>query len=305
MYVGYIGLAITQSTSLVGLIQYGTKTWSELDSQMTSVERVVEYAELAPESDDGKNTPPEAWPSNGRVIFDNVAMKYPLSNSLVLKKVTFNVNPGEKIGIVGRTGAGKSSLISVLFRLFHFEGTVLIDGIDTKTVPLSIVRSKIAIIPQDPVLFLGTLRQNLDPFEQFTDTQLWTALQDAELKEMVANWSQGLETVILEGGANVSVGQRQLLCLVRAILRNLKIIVLDEATANVDLKTDEVIQKVVRRKFRDCTVLTIAHRLDTIMDSDKILVMDAGMVAEFGPPQELLKNTNGKFYGFVKSSGRN
>ncbi|XP_064214474.1 probable multidrug resistance-associated protein lethal(2)03659 isoform X3 [Tribolium castaneum] len=304
MWVGYIGLAITQSTSLVGLIQYGTKTWSELDSQMTSVERVVEYAELEPEKDDGTTVPSDLWPNNGRILFDDVTMKYPLSNTTVLKSVTFNINPGEKIGIVGRTGAGKSSLISVLFRLFHFDGTVLIDGADTKTLPLSILRSKIAIIPQDPVLFLGSLRQNLDPFEQFSDSQLWSSLEEVELKEMVTNWAQGLETTILEGGANVSVGQRQLLCLVRAILRNSKIIVLDEATANVDLKTDEVIQKVVRRKFRNCTVLTIAHRLNTIMDSDKILVMDAGTVAEFGPPAQLLKNENGLFYGFVQTSGK-
>ncbi|XP_044260437.1 probable multidrug resistance-associated protein lethal(2)03659 [Tribolium madens] len=304
MWVGYIGLAITQSTSLVGLIQYGTKTWSELDSQMTSVERVVEYAELEPEKDDGTAVPSDMWPNNGRILFDGVTMKYPLSNTTVLKNVTFNINSGEKIGIVGRTGAGKSSLISVLFRLFHFDGTVLIDGVDTKSLPLAVLRSKIAIIPQDPVLFLGSLRQNLDPFDQFLDTQLWASLEDVELKEMVSSWPQGLETVILEGGANVSVGQRQLLCLVRAILRNSKIIVLDEATANVDLKTDEVIQKVVRRKFRNCTVLTIAHRLNTIMDSDKILVMDAGTVAEFGPPGQLLQDVNGLFYGFVKTSGK-
>ncbi|KAJ3652317.1 hypothetical protein Zmor_018295 [Zophobas morio] len=303
MYVGYIGLAITQSISLVGLFQYGMRTWTELDSQMTSVERVVEYSKLSPEQDTGTNTPSPDWPKTGKIAFRSVSMRYPGGSSPVLKRISFDIRSGEKIGVVGRTGAGKSSLISVLFRLFPFHGHVIIDGIDTKSIPLAILRSKISIIPQDPVLFLGTLRQNVDPFEEYSDSQLWNALEEVELRGMVANWGSGLETIILEGGSNVSVGQRQLLCLVRAILKNVNIIILDEATANVDLKTDEVIQRVIRRRFQDCTVLTIAHRLNTIMDSDKILVMDAGTIAEFGPPQLLLKNPSGQFYNLVKRSG--
>ena len=208
MYVGYIGLAITQSISLVGLFQYGMRTWTELDSQMTSVERVVEYSKLSPEQDTGTNTPPSDWPKTGKIAFRSVSMRYPGGSSPVLKRISFDIRSGEKIGVVGRTGAGKSSLISVLFRLFPFHGHVIIDGIDTKSIPLATLRSKISIIPQDPVLFLGTLRQNVDPFEEYSDSQLWNALEEVELRGMVANWSSGLETIILEGGSNVSVGRR-------------------------------------------------------------------------------------------------
>jgi ATP-binding cassette subfamily C (CFTR/MRP) protein 4 len=303
MYVGYVGLAITQSTALVGLIQHGMKTWSELDAQMTSVERVLEYSELAPEEDHGELVPPESWPDRGQISFQSVSMSYS-SHSPVLKQVTVEIRGGEKVGVVGRTGAGKTSLISAIFRLFRFEGTILVDDVDTKSVPLAVLRSKISIIPQDPVLFLGSLRKNLDPFDSFTDGELWNALEEVQMKDVVSDWSGGLETLILEGGANVSVGQRQLVCLARAVLRRAKVIVLDEATANVDLKTDQLIQGVIRDKFKECTMLTIAHRLNTVMDSDKILVMDAGRVAEFGSPEELLENPEGHFFRYVSLNSK-
>lgn len=240
----------------------------------------------------------------GHIEFEAVSLRYDPEESPVLKKLTFQVSAGEKIGIVGRTGAGKSSLISAFFRLSPIEGKILIDGVDTKEISLAGLRSKISIIPQEPVLFSGTLRINLDPFDEFDDLALWNALEEVELKASISDMPMGLQSRISEGGSNFSVGQRQLLCLARAVVRSNKILVLDEATANVDPQTDELIQSTIRRKFGNCTVLTIAHRLHTIMDSDKILVMDAGKAAEFNHPNELLKNTNSLFYGLVQETGK-
>jgi ATP-binding cassette subfamily C (CFTR/MRP) protein 4 len=297
--VGSVGLAISLSNALLLVMQYALKTWIELNAQMTAVERVVEYTELSLEPNDGVDTPPESWPASGNISFHSVSLRYSSTDAPVLKNVSFNVKSKEKIGIIGRTGAGKTSLISVLFRLFHFEGSVVIDNVDTKSIPLTELRSKITVIPQDPLLFLGSLRKNLDPFGQYHDHQLWAALDEFGLKELVSNLPSGLESMVFERGSNFSVGQRQLLCLVRAMLRESKIIVLDEATANVDLKTDELIQSSIRNKFKNCTVLTIAHRLNTVIDSDKILVMDKGMVVEFGPPHQLLQNREGFFYRYI------
>jgi ATP-binding cassette subfamily C (CFTR/MRP) protein 4 len=299
MSTGQFGVSLTQLFVISTNFQYIMKCWSDLDYSMTSVERVIEYADVTPEASGGICTPPESWPSEGNITFSSVSMRYSLDKPLVLKEVNFTVKSGEKIGIVGRTGAGKSSLISALFRLYDFEGTIFIDGIDTKAVPLHTLRSKIAIIPQEPILFLGTLRRNLDPFDEYEDSHLWNALEDVELKKFVSSLPSGLESEISEGGNNFSVGQRQLLCLVRAILKNAKIVALDEATASVDLETDEMIQRTIRRKFKDATVLTIAHRTNTVMDSDKILVLDSGNVVEFGSTEDILQRPDGCFSGFV------
>jgi ATP-binding cassette subfamily C (CFTR/MRP) protein 4 len=299
-----VGLAITQSLDLIGLAQAAMKMWSDVDATMTSVERVLEYTDLTPEEDNGNFVPQETWPQQGNVEFKSVTMQYSPEKPMVLNQVCFTVKSGEKLGIVGRTGAGKTSLVSALFRLFHFEGTILIDGVDTKSVPLQIVRAKISIIPQDPVLFIGSLRKNLDPFGEYSDYEIWQALEEVQMKNLIVSLPSGLETVVIEGGNNFSVGQKQLLCLVRAILRNAKIIVLDEATASIDLETDELIQFTIRRRFEECTVLTIAHRLNTVMDSDKILVMDSGRVAEFGEPQQLLQDTDGMFYSLVTRNSK-
>ncbi|XP_066143996.1 ATP-binding cassette sub-family C member 4-like isoform X1 [Euwallacea fornicatus] len=300
---GNVGLAITQSIQLTGMFQWGMRQWSELENTMTSVERIKEYADVIPELDVDAKQPPSEWPKEGCVKFDKLSLRYAPGESPVLKELSFEVKSSEKVGIVGRTGAGKSSIIIALFRLAINEGKIIIDGLDINNITFSKLRSSIAIIPQEPVLFSGTLRKNLDPFDEFTDQVLWNALEQVELKTAVAELPQGLESKMSEGGSNFSVGQRQLFCLARAIIKNNRILVLDEATANVDPHTDALIQTTIRTKFADYTVLTIAHRLHTIMDSDKVLVMDAGRNQEFGHPFELLEK-KGKFYDLVQQTGK-
>ncbi|KAF7268017.1 hypothetical protein GWI33_018818 [Rhynchophorus ferrugineus] len=303
-YGGNVGLAITQAMSLTGMFQWGMRQWSELENNMTSVERVVEYTQIEQEEKSAEEEPPKYWPEHGLLELKSVYLRYATNEPYVLNNLTFKIKPREKVGIVGRTGAGKSSIISALFRLAHVEGKILIDGFCTRDIPLKSMRSKISIIPQEPVIFTGTLRSNLDPFNDYEDKDLWNALEEVELKEAVVELKAGLDSKMSEGGANFSLGQRQLICLARAIVRNNKILVLDEATANVDPKTDALIQSTIRRKFADCTVLTIAHRLHTVMDSDKVLVMDAGEAIEFDHPHILLQNHQGIFYGLVKETGK-
>ncbi|XP_031637724.1 multidrug resistance-associated protein 4-like [Contarinia nasturtii] len=240
------------------------------------------------------------WPSSGCIEFRNVFYRYFAEAKPVLQELSFVIKSKEKIGIVGRTGAGKSSLIGALFRLASVEGEILIDGIDTANIQLNDLRKRIAIIPQDPVLFSGTLRRNLDPFEEYSDPDIWSALESVGLKSVVSRSWGSLDKPY---GENSSVGQRQLLCLARAILRKNRILVLDEATANVDPQTDLLIQQTIRDRFTECTVLTVAHRLHTIIDSDRVLVMDSGRAAEFDDPHTLLQNGNDIFYGMVKSLG--
>lgn len=307
---GQIGLAITQALGMTGMVQWGMRQSAELENAMTSVERVLEYKDLDPEGDfnsPAEKQPPKSWPKEGKLVTKDLSLRYePDTNSpCVLKGLSFTIQPMEKVGIVGRTGAGKSSLINALFRLSYNDGAILIDSLDTNDIGLHDLRSKISIIPQEPVLFSGTMRYNLDPFEQYPDDKLWKALEDVHLKEEISELPSGLQSIISEGGTNFSVGQRQLVCLARAILRENRILVMDEATANVDPQTDALIQATIRNKFKDCTVLTIAHRLNTIMDSDKVLVMDAGHVVEFGSPYELLTASKAKvFHGMVMQTGK-
>lgn len=307
---GNVGLAITQALGMTGMVQWGMRQSAELENTMTSVERLVEYETIDPEpalesSPDKK--PPPTWPEAGEIIFDKLSLRYfpDPDSEYVLNELEFEIQPKEKIGIVGRTGAGKSSLINALFRLSYNEGAIIIDARNTNELGLHDLRSKISIIPQEPVLFSGTLRYNLDPFDEYPDHKLWTALEEVELKEAIEELGAGLQSKISEGGGNFSVGQRQLVCLARAILRENKILLMDEATANVDPQTDGLIQETIRNKFSDCTVLTIAHRLNTIMDSDKVLVMDAGRCVEFAPPYELLTNKSGSkvLLQMVKKTG--
>lgn len=304
---GNVGLAITQAMGLTGMFQWGMRQSTELENQMTSVERIQEYSNIESEPpllSEGKKKPPPSWPESGRVEFRNVFLYYTPDEPPVLRDLTLEIEPKEKVGIVGRTGAGKSSLINALFRLAKIEGEIIIDGRETSTMGLHELRSQISIIPQEPVLFSGTMRHNLDPFDEYPDQVLWRALEEVELLEAVSELPAGLSSRMSEGGGNFSVGQRQLVCLARAIVRRNRLLVLDEATANVDPQTDHLIQTTIRNKFADCTVLTIAHRLHTVMDSDKVLVMDAGQMVEFAHPHVLLQKEGGVLRAMVEQTGR-
>ncbi|KAJ8979911.1 hypothetical protein NQ317_005347 [Molorchus minor] len=304
MHGGEVGLAITQAAALTGIVQWGMRQSAEVANQLMSVERVLEYNTLPQEKQpDSPKKPPPSWPNKGIIQFNNMGLKYVEDSPLVIKNLNLAIQSNEKVGIVGRTGAGKSSLISALFRLAQIEGEIKIDDIDTKDLILSDLRSKISIIPQDPVLFSGTLRYNLDPFDEYSDEVLYRAIDQVELKDP-SNMINRLENRVMDRGSNYSVGQRQLICLARAIIRNNKILMLDEATANVDPQTDSLIQKTIRKKFADCTVLTVAHRLNTIMDSDKVLVMDSGTMVEFDHPYVLLQNPDGTFSKMVAETGK-
>jgi ATP-binding cassette subfamily C (CFTR/MRP) protein 1 len=230
-------------------------------------------------------------------------MRYRKGLDLVLKDINCNILGGETVGIVGRTGAGKSSLTVALFRLVEpAAGSIAIDGLNISSLGLHELRQKLTIIPQDPVLFAGTLRRNLDPFAKYSDDQLWKVLELSRLKEYVSGLEDGLSHQLSEGGENMSVGQRQMVCLARALLRKTKVLILDEATAAVDLETDEFIQATIRKEFSGCTVLTIAHRLNTIMDYDKIMVLDKGSIVELANPADLLSDPSSIFYGMAKDA---
>ncbi|XP_071185883.1 ATP-binding cassette sub-family C member 4-like isoform X2 [Salvelinus alpinus] len=302
---GSVGLALSYAVTLMGMFQWGVRQSAEVENMMTSVERVVEYTELESEAPwETQKRPPPEWPSQGLITFDRVSFSYSSDGPVVLKDMKAMFRPKEKVGIVGRTGAGKSSLVSALFRLAEPEGRIYIDGVLTSEIGLHDLRQKMSIIPQDPVLFTGTMRKNLDPFSQHTDEDLWNALQEVQLKSAVEELPNKMETVLAESGSNFSVGQRQLVCLARAVLRKNRILIIDEATANVDPRTDELIQKTIRDKFRECTVLTIAHRLNTIIDSDRILVLDAGQIHAYDEPYTLLQNHDGIFFKMVQQTGR-
>lgn len=297
-------MIFNQFVGLLIFLQWGMRQWSELENQMTSVERILEYTKIDSEPEKtASNNIPAIWPSEGRIEFKNVFLRYNTQDPPVLKNLCFVVEPMQKIGIVGRTGAGKSSIISALFQLYELEGGIIIDGLDITRIPLERIRNKISIIPQEPVLFSGTMKKNLDPFNEYSDEVLWKALEQVELKEAVIDLGNGLDSQISEGGANFSVGQRQLVCLARALIRKNKILVLDEATANVDPQTDVLIQKTIRTKFSDCTVLTIAHRLHTIMDSDKILLMSNGCISDYDDPHHLLQKESGLLHELVEATG--
>ena len=223
----------------------------------------------------------------------------------ILKDVSFVVNSHEKVGIVGRTGAGKSSLVSALFRMPQPTGHVIIDDVDIESINIQSSRRAMSVITQNPVLFTGSLRMNLDPFEEYDDKELWDALEEASLKAVVKKLPQQLGVDIKECGTNFSVGERQLLCLARALLKKDKIIVMDEATANVDYKTDQLIQEAIRSKFKHSTVITIAHRLNTMIDYDRVLVLESGRVVEYDKPENLLQNEGGQFSRLYHGYGDN
>ncbi|XP_036687855.1 multidrug resistance-associated protein 4 isoform X7 [Balaenoptera musculus] len=302
---GQVGLALSYALTLMGMFQWCVRQSAEVENMMISVERVIEYTDLEKEASwEYQKRPPPSWPQEGVIVFDNVNFSYSLDGPLVLKHLTALIKSREKVGIVGRTGAGKSSLIAALFRLSEPEGKIWIDKVLTTEIGLHDLRKKMSIIPQEPVLFTGTMRKNLDPFNEHTDEELWNALEEVQLKEAIEDLPAKMDTELAESGSNFSVGQRQLVCLARAILRKNRILIIDEATANVDPRTDELIQKKIREKFAQCTVLTIAHRLNTIIDSDRIMVLDSGRLKEYDEPYVLLQNRDGLFYKMVQQLGK-
>ncbi|KAF9430037.1 hypothetical protein BGZ94_008563 [Podila epigama] len=339
------GMSLSYALNITQDITWMVRCYCELQNNLVSVERVKEYSEKNPEAPNETTVNlPENWPSQGHIEFKNYSTRYREGMDLVIRNVSFEVQPGEKVGIVGRTGAGKSSLTLALFRIIeaansHWAkasqnesetltrtqqlqasdkepmvelekvaveedgGSIWIDGVDISTIGLERLRQSLAIIPQDPTLFVGTVRDNLDPFEQCQDAELWEALERAHLKEYISSMPGGLSYEVTQNGENFSVGQRSLICLARALLRKTKILVLDEATAAVDVETDELIQKTIRSEFADRTILTIAHRIKTVMDSDKILVLEKGRVCEYETPGTLLRRADSLFFNLALQAG--
>mmetsp|Transcript_18358 Transcript_18358/g.26582 ORF Transcript_18358/g.26582 Transcript_18358/m.26582 type:complete len:1406 (-) Transcript_18358:280-4497(-) len=302
-----LGLSLTMLLQVASLFQWSVRQSAEVVNQMVAVERVLAFSKLTPEADldkieDKKLT---AWPQSGRITFDDLQVRYRSSLPPSLTNVTFSIESGQRIGVVGRTGSGKSTLVQALFRILEAEqGSISIDGVDISTVGLHKVRNSISVIPQTPVLFSGcTVRENLDPFYIYNDERIHEALSDVQMLDEIDDLQHGLDSTIAEGGSNFSVGQRQLICLARAILRKNKILVLDEATANVDTRTDELLQQAVAKSFMGSTIIAVAHRLDTVISYDKILVLGNGSVLEYGSPRELLLREDGHFSSMVKDTG--
>lgn len=300
---GLAGLALTSALNLTGLLNWAVRMTTELEVNMNSCERVMEYRSQPQEAAHivYENRPLPDWPFHGEIRVESLVLRYRPHLPPVLNGVTFHVRPHEKIGICGRTGAGKSSLLMALFRIVEASGgRIGIDGINIATIGLFDLRSRLSLVPQDPVLFSGTVRTNLDPFGNAeSDEHIWHALKRSGLSGVIQALPGGLDAGVSEGGANLSVGQRQLVCMARALLRSSRVLVCDEATSNVDTATDALIQKAIASSFGDCTVLTIAHRLHTILDSDRVLVMDAGKVAEYDTPNALMRVQGGIFKSLV------
>uniref|UniRef100_A0A8C3KNF7 ABC-type glutathione-S-conjugate transporter n=1 Tax=Calidris pygmaea TaxID=425635 RepID=A0A8C3KNF7_9CHAR len=302
---GTAGFSVSCALQITGVLNWMVRSWTEIENNIVSVERVREYLKTpkeAPWTLNGK-LQDQVWPTAGRIEFRNYSLRYRPNLELALKRVSLTINGREKIGITGRTGAGKSTLAVGLLRLVEAaEGAILIDGIDIAQLGLHDLRTKITVIPQDPVLFSGSLRMNLDPLNRCTDADIWTALELTQLKNFVADLPDQLEYKCADQGENLSTGQKQLVCLARALLRKAKILILDEATAAVDLETDLQIQSTLRTHFKDSTVLTIAHRINTVMDCDRILVLDNGRIAEFDTLENLIAQ-KGLFYRLMEESG--
>uniref|UniRef100_A0A8D3C1X1 ATP-binding cassette sub-family C member 5 n=1 Tax=Scophthalmus maximus TaxID=52904 RepID=A0A8D3C1X1_SCOMX len=302
----YAGLALSYAVQLTGLFQFTVRLLTETEARFTSVERINHYVKVrseAPRQSPESDGPAPSWPQQGKITFQNVEMRYRNNLPLVLKNLSFTILPEETIGIVGRTGSGKSSLGVALFRLAELAGgSIIIDGVQIAQIGLDDLRSKLSIIPQEPVLFIGTIRTNLDPWDQFSDSQIWEALEKTHIKEMVSQLPHSLYSEVTENGENFSVGERQLLCVARALLRNSKILILDEATAAIDTETDRLIQETIRREFGSCTTLIIAHRLNTVMSCSRVMVLENGQILEFDSPSALLADENSRFRAMIEAS---
>lgn len=317
---GLAGISLSYAIAFNESALWVVRLYANVEMTMNSVERLKEYLDIEEEPAEylPENEPPANWPDQGRLEVSDLSLRYAPTLPRVIKNVTFSVEPNNKIGIVGRTGAGKSTIITALFRFLDPEtGYIKIDGVDITSIGLKTLRQAITIIPQDPTLFTGTIRSNLDPFNSYNDENIYEALRRVNLitSNEVLNTSNAitsdenvnkflnLENEITEGGGNLSQGQRQLMCLARSLLRSPKIMLLDEATASIDYESDSRIQQTIRQEFSESTILTIAHRLRSIIDYDKILVMDAGEVIEFDHPYNLIKNASSTFFSMCQDSG--
>ncbi|KNC52888.1 uncharacterized protein AMSG_12229 [Thecamonas trahens ATCC 50062] len=299
-------LAIINADRLIGTLGWGITCFSWLESAMASAERLTSFADLEPERETAHRAPvaEPAWARSGAIEYTEVTMRYRPGLPLALSRVSFSIKSGEKVAVVGRSGSGKTTLIGVLFRLLNLEaGSIAIGGEDIASIPLSELRSALSIIPQESIVFSGTLRENLDPRERYTDAELWDALHAVGLAAMVEGMSNGLSTVLRENASGFSVGQLQLVCLARALLKQARVLVMDEATASCDADTDAQIQATIRSSLADATVLCIAHRLNTVVDYDKVIVMAAGELAEFDSPAALLATPGSIFASMVDETG--
>ena len=278
----------------MNLTQFTVRQLTDIETLMTSVERAMTYTEL--ESEPGYNVqrnPLKLWPHEGNIAFKDVSLTYYPGGPQSLRDITLNINGGAKVGIAGRTGAGKSSFVAALMRMPEADGDILIDNVCIRDINLQESRRAITILGQNPALFIGSVRQNLDLMEQFEDAELWRALEKVQLKSLVENLEGQLDHKLLEHGANLSVGERQLICLARVLLQQKNIVILDEPTAHVDPDTEQTIWNIVREELKSFTVITIAHRLNTIRDSDKILVLKNGEVAGFDTFDVLINRKGG------------
>ncbi|KAI3749246.1 hypothetical protein L2E82_19853 [Cichorium intybus] len=287
-----VGLSLSYGLSLNGLLFWALYTSCFVENRMVSVERIKQFTNMPFEAEWVKKDglPPPNWPTHGSLELRDLQVRYRPNTPLVLKGITLNIEGGQKIGVVGRTGGGKSTLIQVLFRLVEpTGGSLIIDGIDISTLGLHDLRSRFGIIPQEPILFEGTVRSNIDPIGQHSDEEIWRSLERCQLNDVVAAKPGKLDSAVVDNGDNWSVGQRQLLCLGRVLLKHSRLLFMDEATASVDSQTDAVIQKIIREDFAECTIVSIAHRIPTVMDCDRVLVIDAGYAKEFDKPSCLIE----------------
>ncbi|TMW69125.1 hypothetical protein Poli38472_001281 [Pythium oligandrum] len=301
---GLVGLAFMYAVNIDEEMSYIVKMWARIEILMVSPERVSEYIGIKPEGRRVTKDVSLIWPQTGSLSFDNVVFAYKPGGDPVLKGLSFSIQHNEKIGIVGRTGAGKSSLTMALFRINELEsGRIIIDGQDISAVNLQALRSRMSIIPQVPVLFKGSMRAYMDPFGEYDDADIWQAFDKIGLKDMISALDGKLNHELSENGENFSVGERQMLCLARALLRRSRVVVMDEATASIDLATEQKLQAMIQREFVDATVLTIAHRLATVLDSDRILVLSDGRVVEFDTPKRLARLEGGVFRELAQEGG--
>ena len=294
--------SLSSTSSMLGLSSLWVKCVLELGTNMSSAQRLLEYSDIDPES--GYILSENFELKRGEIKFENVFMRYRPTFPYSLQGLTFSIQPGHKVGIIGRTGAGKSSILQVLFRLVNPEkGTVYLDGVDYMKIGLQNLRKQLSVIPQTPVLFAASIRDNLDPFKLSTDEELIQALEEVQLKDIILEYENGIYTEVKGDGIILSAGQKQLLCLARVVIRKNRIIMMDEATANVDNETDRIIQETIKNKFENCTLLVIAHRIRTIIQSDKIIVVDSGKCKEYGTPFELYNIEDSLFRNMIYHTG--